>query len=173
MRDGNTIGDGSPEARARQMSTEINIATAVYLGDTWTFLDCPGFIELAQDAYNALMVVDTAVVVCEPEPEKALTLAPLLRFLDDHAIPHIIFINKMDLPGASIRASLEALQALSDRPLVLREIPIHEGNKINGFVDLVSERAFRWTEGHRSELIQLPEALFREGRELALTCWNL
>jgi elongation factor G len=165
VRDGNAIGDGSPEARTRQMSTELNIATAAYLGETWTFLDCPGFIELAQDAYNALMIVDTAVVVCEPEPEKALTLAPLLRFLDDQAIPHIIFINKMDLPGTSIRASLEALQSLSDRPLVLREIPIHEGEKINGFVDLVSERAFRWTEGQRSELIHIPESVSGEERE--------
>ena len=80
LRDGNTVGDGSAEARARRMSTEINIATTLYLGEAWTFLDCPGFVELAQDAYNALMVADAAVVVCEPEPQKALTLAPLLRF---------------------------------------------------------------------------------------------
>ena len=39
VRDGNIVGDGSQEARARQMSTEINIATAEYLGETWTFLD--------------------------------------------------------------------------------------------------------------------------------------
>ena len=71
-----------------------------------------------------------------------LTLAPLLRFLDDRAIPHIVFINKMDLPGGSVRATLEALQGLSERSLVLREIPIRDGEKISGFVDLVSERAF-------------------------------
>jgi elongation factor G len=165
VRDGNTVGDGTAEARARQMSTEINIATTEYLGETWAFLDCPGFIELAQDAYNALMVVDLAVVVCEPEPQKVLTLAPLLRFLDGRAIPHIVFINKMDLPGGSVRATLEALQGLSDRPLVLREIPIRDGEKISGFVDLVSERAFRWTEGQRSQLIQLPDAVAEEGKE--------
>ena len=165
VRDGNTVGDGTAEARARQMSTEINIATTEYLGETWTFLDCPGFIELAQDAYNALMVVDLAVVVCEPEPQKVLTLAPLLRFLDDRAIPHIVFINKMDLPGGSVRATLEALQGLAGRPLVLREIPIRDGEKISGFVDLVSERAFRWTEGQRSQLIRLPDAVAEEGKE--------
>ena len=147
------------------MSTELNVATTEYLGETWTFLDCPGFIELAQDAFNALMVVDAAVVVCEPEPQKVLTLAPLLRFLDERDIPHLVFVNKMDLPGGSIRDTLEALQALSTRPLVLREIPIREGEKISGFVDLVSERAFRWTEGQRSELIQLPEAVADREKE--------
>ncbi|MBK8176567.1 MAG: elongation factor G [Rhodospirillales bacterium] len=157
VREGNTVGDSSAESRARQMSTEMNIATAEYLGEQWTFLDCPGFIELAQDAYNALMVVDAAVVVCEAEPQKILTLAPLLRFLDERTIPHVVFINKMDLAGGSIRATLEALQGLSNRPLVLREIPIRSGEKISGFVDLVSERAFRWSEGQRSELIRIPE----------------
>ena len=165
VREGNTTGDGSAEARARQMSTELNVATTEYLGETWTFLDCPGFIELAQDAYNALMVVDLAVVVCEPEPQKVLTLAPLLRFLDERGIPHLVFINKMDLAGGSIRATLEALQGLSARPLVLREIPIRSDEKISGFVDLVSERAFRWNEGKRSELIQLPDGIAPQEKE--------
>lgn len=165
VRDGNTVGDGSAEARGRQMSTELNVATTEYLGETWTFLDCPGFVELAQDAYNALMVVDAAVVVCEPEPQKILTLAPLLKFLDASAIPHLVFVNKMDLPGASVRATMEALQGLSSRPLVLREIPIRDDEAVSGFVDLVSERAFRWAEGTRSELIQLPETIATREQE--------
>lgn len=155
-KDGNMVGDGAAEARARRMSTEVNIATADYLGEQWTFLDCPGSIELAQETYNALMVVDAAIVVCEPEPQKALNVAPILRFLDEHKVPHLIFVNKMDTPGATVRATLEALQAVSERPLVLRQIPIRTGEKITGFVDLVSERAFRWTPGKRSELVPLP-----------------
>ncbi|TVR97718.1 MAG: elongation factor G [Rhodospirillales bacterium] len=159
VREGNTVGDGSQEARDRQMSTELNVAAAEYLGERWTFIDCPGFIELAQDARNALMVVDTAVVVCEPEPAKGLTLAPLFRFLDQQEIPHMVFINKMDMPGTELSRTLEAIQAVSERPLVLREVPIREGEQITGFVDLVSERAFRWQQGKPSELIQVPEAV--------------
>jgi elongation factor G len=165
VRDGTTVGDASPEARARQMSTEVNVATTDYLGDAWTFLDCPGSIELLQEAQNALMVVDAAVVVCEPEPQKILTLAPLLKFLDLNKIPHLIFINKMDQAGASVRATLEALQGLSRRPLVLREIPIREGERVAGLVDLVSERAFRWAEGQRSQLISLPETVSSREQE--------
>ena len=46
VRDGNSVGDHVAEARARQMSTEINVAEATYLGDHWTILDCPGSVEL-------------------------------------------------------------------------------------------------------------------------------
>ena len=159
VKEGNTVGDSAAEARARQMSTELNVATTSYLGDTWTFLDCPGSIELAQEARNALLVADVAVVVCEPDPTKALIVGPLFRFLDEHAIPHIIFINKMDGAEADLRGTLEAIQGNSPRPLVLREIPIREGDHVTGFVDLVSERAFRWQEGKPSELIPVPDAV--------------
>ncbi|MEE8352221.1 MAG: elongation factor G [Rhodospirillales bacterium] len=156
---GYTIGDGTPEAKARQMSTEVNIASAEYLGEKWTFLDCPGSIELIQESINALMVADIAVVVCEPDIARILTVAPVLKFLDEHDIPHILFINKMDTAVSSIKETLEALQLLSERPLVLREIPIRGDDNVTGHVDLVSERAFEWTPGKPSELVEIPESL--------------
>jgi len=45
VRDGNTVGDTAAEARARNMSTEVNIVSTEYLGERWTFLDCPGSVE--------------------------------------------------------------------------------------------------------------------------------
>ena len=157
-KEGYTVGDGTPEAQARQMTTEINIASAEYLGDPWTFIDCPGSIELIQDSVNALMVADTAVVVCEPDAARALTVAPLLKILDDNRIPHILFINKMDTAISSVKETLEALQMLSKRPLVLREIPLRDGEHITGHVDLVSERAFQWSPNKQSDLIEIPDS---------------
>jgi len=156
VKDGTTVGDPSPEARAHMMSVEANVATTTYLDETWTFIDCPGSVEFLQEAYNALMVVDAAVVVCEPDPARAVMVSPILKFLDDQKIPHLLFINKMESTSARLRETLEALQAVSDRPLVLREIPIRNGEKIKGFVDLVSERAWAYREGKASELIKMP-----------------
>ncbi len=155
-KDGYAVGDGSPESQARQMSTEVNIASTEYLGDPWTFLDCPGSVEMIQEPTNALMVADMAVVVCEADASRALTVAPLLKFLSEKKIPHILFINKMDTAISSVKETLEALQAFSDRPLMLREIPIREDDKIVGHVDLVSERAFQWTPGKPSDLVEIP-----------------
>jgi elongation factor G len=157
--EGNTVGDAAPESRAREMSVEVNVATTEYLGDEWTFLDCPGSVELAQEAINALTVVDIAVVVCEPDIQKALAVSGLLRVLAEHDIPHMIFINKMDHAESSVKETLEALQAVSERPLILREIPIRDGDDITGHVDLVSERAFQWTAEGPSELTTLPDSV--------------
>ena len=163
---GNTVGDPSPEARARQMSVEPNIAHCEYLGDHWSIIDCPGSIELAYDRNTALMAADVAVIVAEPEISRVLVLAPLFKYLDDHDIPHLLFINKMDKAAVRVAELLEALQSVSTKPLVLRQVPIREGDDedITGFVDLVSERAYRYQDGAASDLIEMPDTVKdREG----------
>lgn len=162
VKEGNTVGDGTPEARARSMSVEVSAASMTFLGEPWTLLDCPGSIELAQETQNALMVADAAVIVCEPEPSKALALAPLFKFLDDRKIPHMLFINKMDAAAHRVREVLGALQGISACPLVLRQIPIRASNgtgeePVTGYVDLVSERAYRYKPGQPSDLISIPD----------------
>jgi elongation factor G len=151
------------------MTVEVGAATAEYLGESWCFLDCPGSVELAQDARNALLICDIAVVVAEPQIDKALTLAPLFKFLDDNKIPHILFINKMDQAGYSVREILQALQGVSGRPLVLRQVPIRvagkNGDDVTGYVDLVSERAYKYRPGQESDLIKLPEEMLPREQE--------
>jgi elongation factor G len=165
VRDGNTVGDHTPEARARQMSTELNVAGAAFLGDPWTILDCPGSVELIYEAQSAALACDAAVVVVEPEVERALTISPLLRFLDEHEIPHMLFINKLDTASARVRDVLAALQSVSQRPLVLRQVPLRGADgEITGYVDLVSERAYRYRPGQASELIPLPDGFWEAER---------
>ncbi len=167
-RESNMTGDATAEAKHRQMSTELNVASCEYLGEKWTFLDCPGSVELSQDRLGATLVADTVVVVCEADPDKAVTVAPILNNLEAHNIPHVILINKKDVSAGSVRATLESLQGISNRPLVLREIPIRDTDGITGHVDRVSERAFEWQENANSKLIELPEKV-KDDEELART----
>ncbi|MGA3305121.1 MAG: elongation factor G [Stellaceae bacterium] len=154
----NTVGDSTPEARARQMSTELNAAHATYLGDPWFLLDCPGSVELAWESQSALLCADVAVVVCEAVPDRALALSPLFKFLDDRAIPHMVFVNKIDQTSSRVSEILAALQSVSVKPLVLRQVPLPGPERgVAGYVDLVSERAYRYQPGQASDLVKLPE----------------
>ena len=158
-KDRNTVGDAAPEARARGISTELSVANCRFMEEDWALIDCPGSVELLSDTRAALMVADLAVVVCEPFPERALALSPILKFLDDRRIPHLIFVNRMDAPEAHLRSTFHALQALSDRPLALRELPLRDAaGHVTGMIDLVSERAWRWNPQQPSELIPLPDS---------------
>jgi elongation factor G len=162
VKERNTVGDWAPEARSRQMSTEVSVASTDYLGDRWTFIDCPGSIELLQETINALMVVDIAVVVYEPSTERSLTLAPVLKFLEDRRIPYMIFLNKMDTTAVPVLDVYNSIKPVAGRPLLLRHIPIRNGDAVGGYVDLISERAYQYTAGEASEVIPIPPGMAEE-----------
>ena len=149
----NTIGDASEEARHHGMSVEINVATIDFLGDSFTFLDCPGSIEFQADAANALAGCDAAIVVCEPDEKKVPALQLILKQLQDRGIPHFLFINKIDKAEARIRDIVPMLQPASTKPLVLRQVPIWENDIVTGFIDLALERAYVYREHAPSEVI--------------------
>lgn len=154
-----TVGDASAEARERMMSVEVTAATTNYLGDHFSFLDCPGSIEFQQETLNALSGVDAAVVVTEPDPTKVALLQPLLKRLSDLGVPHFLFVNKIDKAQGQLRDLLSALQSVSSRPLVLRQVPIWKDGIVSGFVDLALERAFIYREHAASEVVAIPSEM--------------
>ena len=156
--EGTTVGDSAAEARARNMSTELNVGSATFMDSEFTFLDCPGSVELLQESLFVLPGVDAAVVVCEPDADKAQALAPLLHSLEKFGVPHMLFVNKIDKATITVQALLDALQPISSKPLVLRHIPVQDGEMISGYVDLASERAYHYKPGELSEVINLPES---------------
>ncbi len=116
----------------------------------------PGSIGFAPDGARALAVADVAIVVVDPDPARAPLAAPALRALDELGIPHLIFVNRIDQAHGRIRDLLSALQPMSVSPLIARQIPIREGEKVSGFVDLALERAFKYRAGQQSERIDIP-----------------
>ncbi|MEO6198549.1 MAG: elongation factor G, partial [Sphingomicrobium sp.] len=117
---------------------------------------CPGSIGFAADGARALAIADAAIVVVDPDPARAPLAAPALRALDELGIPHIIFANRIDQAHGRIRDLMSALQPMSVSPLIARQIPIWDGEKVDGFVDLALERAFKYRSGKHSERIDIP-----------------
>jgi elongation factor G len=149
-------GDASPEARDHGMSVELNVATTDFVGEHFTFLDCPGSVEFLEEARNALAGCDAAIVVCEADEKKVPALQLILKQLDEMHIPRFIFINKIDKTTTSPRDVLEYLQPASSLPLVLRELPIRTNGIVTGYVDLALERAFIYQEHAESKVIDMP-----------------
>lgn len=168
---GNTVGDSSPEARARGGSTELNLMHFDYLGDRFALIDVPGGAGFATDGLAALQSADMALVVIDPAPERAALADPFLRQLDELGVPHAIFINKIEHARAgAIRELIAELQPMSREPLALRQIPIRArdgqgGEQVTGYVDLALERAYRYRPGKESERVEIPGELLERERE--------
>src|SRR3954468_15880568 len=152
---GSTVGDASKEARHHKMSVELSVATTNFLGDNYTFIDCPGSVEFIHDMRGALPAIDAAVVVCEADEKKVPQLQLILRELEELNIPRFLFLNKIDKAETKVMEALQILQPASRKPLVMRQLPIRQNDIVTGFVDLALERVHINKEHAPSEVIPL------------------
>jgi len=154
---GNTVGDGSAEARAHMMSVEATFATAEFMGESITFVDCPGSIEFAFEAQPILAACDLAIVVAEPDEKKIPALQLIMRQLDEMGVPHVLFLNKIDKATTGVRETLKLLQPASSTPLLLRQIPLRKDGIVVGSIDLALERAYIYQEHAESTVADIPD----------------
>ena len=154
-------GGRMPPAQAH----EIAVSEFAFLGDSWTVLDCPGSVEFMQQAMDALLVADVAVICVSPDPDHAVLAAPFIRLAEQAHVPTLLFVNRVDEARAPARDIVAALQGYSRHPVVLRQMPIREDGRIVGAVDLVSERAWKYREGEPSELIEIPAGMLDDEHE--------
>ena len=138
------------------MSVEATVATTEFMGDSLTFIDCPGSIEFSFEAEPVLAACDVAVVVAEADEKKIPALQLIMRKLDDLGVPRILFLNKIDKGAAGVRDTLKLLQPASSAPLLLRQIPLRKEGIVIGSIDLALERAYIYREYAESEIAEIP-----------------
>ncbi len=143
----------------REESGLLGIYSFQYLGDPWVLLDTPGLVDLAQHSLDALQFADIALIVAPPDPEAAVLVAPVIRMVEDAHLPAVLFINRITESEDRLADLVSSLQHFSKRPLLLRQIPVRDGEKVVGAVDLISERAWRYRPGQPSQLVEVPAEL--------------
>jgi elongation factor G len=156
------VGDGSPEARAAGQSVELNLASFDYMDDRYALIDCPGSVEFRAEADHALAAADLALLVIDPEPDKAILAQPWLKEIERLGLPRAIFVNRIDQARANVGELLTALQPVSTAPVVARQLPIWKDEHVTGFIDLALERAFVYRPGRPSEQVDIPGDLKAE-----------
>lgn len=159
---------GLDDRRGKSLAVQgvATVSTFGFMGQDWAAIDIVGGAENLGSVGAALAASDIAVLCVPPDAEGAVLAAPFLRKIEEAGLPCVIFINRIDSPQNRISEIVSALQAYSRHHIVLREVPIREGGTIVGFVDLVSERAWKFEEGKHSVLIEMPESV-REREEQA------
>ena len=150
--------DGSP-GKTLDVPGVATVRSFGFMGEDWAAIDIAGGTENIAPVGPALAASD-AVVLCVPaDADGAVLAAPYLRMIEEAEVPAIIFVNKTDAPVSRMSETVSALQTYSRHHIVLREVPIRDGENIVGVVDLVSERAWKFQDGKHSTLMEIPEAV--------------
>ena len=154
-----TLSDHLAEEHELSMSISMGISNAQFMDEEYTFIDCPGSSEFINEFLQAARISDLSIIVIEPLKEKILSLVPYFYYLNKMNIPHILFINKVDSFNFDIKELLGIIQEYSPCPLVIRQIPMREGDKIIGAADVIHERAYMYEKDKPSQIVKIPEQL--------------
>jgi len=166
VKDNNTLSDHLPEEHELKMSISMGISNVQFMDEEYTFIDCPGSNEFINEFLQAVRISDLCVIVIEPVKEKILSLVPYFYYLNKMNVPHILFINKIDNINFDIKDILGSIQEYSPTPLVIRQIPIREKDKIIGLADVIHERAYKFEKDKPSQIIKIPEQLSSTHHEI-------
>ncbi|MDC0739429.1 elongation factor G [Cognatishimia sp. SS12] len=132
------------------------ITPFTYMNDEWAVIDMDGGIENLSHAGPTVACSDAAVLCVSADADAADLAAPYMRLLEESDVPSILFVNRVDTATSRISEIAAALQTYCNHHILLRQVPLRSGDAITGTVDLVSERAWKFRDGHRSALVEIP-----------------
>ncbi|MBS1954652.1 MAG: elongation factor G [Cyanobacteria bacterium SZAS-4] len=164
--DGTMTMDYEPESISRQISTQVSIAHTTYKDVQFNILDCPGFVDFNEETKIALMGVDAAIFVVEPDEHKLIQMDLLLRFTEQIGISRLVFINKLDKPDVEFEETLNSLKNMpgikTPRPLAPLHYPIGLGSVFSGYVDVLRKEGFTYGAQGKAEKSNIPADVLAE-----------
>ncbi len=127
-------------------------------------IDTPGDINFLSDTKAALKVLDGALLVINAVDGVKVQTEVMWKFTKEFQIPCIIFINKMDRERADLLRILADIKSMEEIKPLLLQLPIGAENDFKGIVDLLTRKAYIYSENDTGEFktADCPEDLKKE-----------
>ena len=173
VHDGAAIMDWMEQEQERGITITSAATTCFWMGMNQQYdqhrvniIDTPGHVDFTIEVERSLRVLDGAVtVLCavggvEPQTET------VWRQGNKYHVPRMIFINKMDRPGADyFRVIKQIKERLGANPIPV-QIPIMKDDDFLGVIDLIKMKSIFWDEGGKGSIYRY-ESIPDEFKELA------
>lgn len=156
--DGTTVMDFDPEEIKRKFSISMSLASCEWSGSKFNIIDTPGYFDFVGEVQQALRVSDAAIIVLSGKSGLTVGAEKAWKYCEEHSIPKMFFINKVDDERVNYTKVLEELKSKYGKKIAPFQLPIKEGDKITGFVNIV-EREARIFDGNRTITGEVPEDL--------------
>jgi elongation factor G len=163
IEDGTTMADFEDEEIRRGLSLSTGILPIEYKNCKLNLLDTPGYTDFVGEVISALRVADSAVVVVDSVAGAEVGTEITWQYCDHFKLPRFVVINKMNRDNANFRKALETVQALSEKRLIVVQLPWGEKADFKGVIDLLTMKAYA---GDGKTVQDIP-AEFRDEAEAA------
>ena len=147
--DGSTVSDSAPDEKAREMSISSSLASFRWDDRKINLIDTPGEPSFVADALAALRVCEGAVFVVNGVMGVEVSTDRLWQRAEELGLARIIFVNMLDRERADFFRTLDSLKSAFGQHVVATEIPIGTEHELNGLVDLIDMKAYRYDGADR------------------------
>jgi elongation factor G len=154
--DGSTVSDSDTDEQARQMSIAATLNSFEWSGRKINLIDAPGEPSFVADALGALRVCESAVFVVNAVMGVEVSTARLWKRAEELDLARLVFVNMLDRERADFFRTLDSLKAAFGPHTVATEIPIGHEHEVEGVIDLVDMKAYRYGSADRGAATEIP-----------------
>lgn len=161
VHDGEATMDWMEQEKERGITITSAATTAFWKDHRINIIDTPGHVDFTVEVSRSLRVLDGAVTLLaggvgvQPQTETVWRQATELK------VPRMIFVNKMDNPGADMENCLKTIKDRLGVNSKAIQWPIGAESDFNGIVDLLTMKAYQYDGGQDEDVkeIEIPEDL--------------
>jgi len=155
--DGNTISDYDKEEIKRHFSINTSVVPILWEDTKINILDAPGYFDFVGEVEEAVSVADAAIIVVSGKAGIEAGTKKAWEICEKYKLPRMVFVTDMDIDEASYRQVVEGLQELYGKKIAPFHLPIREDGQFVGYVNVLQQRAKRWTGKGDVEKTDVPE----------------
>ncbi len=146
VHEGTTTMDWMEEERERGITISSAVTTCPWRGHAIQLIDTPGHVDFTAEVARSLRVLDGTIVVLDGVAGPQAQTETVVRQIRQQKLPMLVFVNKMDRPGANFAEALERTQQRLHPGAVAVQIPFGEGRNFSAILDLLRMCVWRWQE---------------------------
>ena len=155
--DGNTISDYDKEEQKRHFSIGTSVIPIEWDDCKVNIFDTPGYFDFVGEVEEAVGAAAGAVIVVSGKAGVEVGTEKAWEICEKYKLPRIFFVTDMDVDNASYRKIVEDLENMYGKKIAPFHLPIREDEKLVGYVNVVSEKGFRWTEAGKADECPVPD----------------
>ena len=140
--DGTLAMDYEDEEKKRGLSVYTSLAPVEWKDTKINFLDTPGYLDYEGEAIAAASVADAMLIMVGAKDGIQVGTEKAWKLAQSKGLPVAFFVNKMDEDNANFEAVYDSLRSQFSKAIVAFELPIIEGGKNVGTVNIYKQKAF-------------------------------
>ncbi len=139
--DGSSLFDFEPEETRHKVTISAALHHLSWKKHEITIVDTPGSASFLSESRQALRAVDGAVLVLAPSGQVKVELQRLWGWAQEEGLGCVAFVTHLDREPGDVEQALDHVEKVLQAPLVTLSVPIGAEADLQGYVDLLRERA--------------------------------